>query len=408
MAMTAATWPENWCDRDGRPNKVFYACREIEKNLAFAAEMPMTKNLAIRWSGTLLAGMLAGASAQSSEVAVRPLTARPGETFTMVVSLGECVDKGSLDKDSLVLSGSDLTVKEAPDKAGCDLVYTVEVAAKPSNRVHTVLVRGKEKGPSLRTFQFDIVDIPPGPTPPGMNPGVDVMWDIMSEKNCADQFGNRVSRRYFCIDVMVGNNSGYPIILAAVGFMRPNLAGVPYRESAANYLSIRSVVQREQEIGGRNFSLRGLQAAGVMIAGFTPFSGNAGRRGRIGIWSTLVGTVAATAFDGLVPDQTVRQTHALDDAALRDGKLIANNSPAIFRVCRPRCDFALAAAIVRTIGGNGQGITRQRTKQIWCGQSQRRKDGERAHGTCPDSEGERCRASDKAAIQFSGATILGA
>src|SRR5258708_13290848 len=79
----------------------------------------------------------------------------------------------------------------------------------------------------------------------------------------------------------------------------PNLA---YRESNASYLQVRSVLQREQVISGRNITLRGLQAAGVVIAGFTPFSGNAGRRGRVGIWASLVGYVVRGAYVGLIPD----------------------------------------------------------------------------------------------------------
>jgi hypothetical protein len=157
------------------------------------------------------------------------------------------------------------------------------------------------------------------------------MWNILSEPVCSDQFGVRVARRYFCIEAQIGNNSGYALLLAGLGFVR-QIPGLEYRESTVSYLNVRSALVTQTEIGGRNFGLRGLQAAGVIIAGFVPFGGTQGRRSRITLWSTVVGSVLATAYDGLIPDRTIGQTHNLDDAALRDGKLVPNNSPVKFTV----------------------------------------------------------------------------
>jgi hypothetical protein len=136
---------------------------------------------------------------------------------------------------------------------------------------------------------------------------------------------------YYCINVVLGNNSGYPIILAAVGFLR-HVNNTEYRDSAASYLSTRTMVQYGQVISARAISISALQAAGAILAGAAAFSGNAGRKGRIAIWSTLVGTVAAGVVGAVVPDHTIKETSNLDDAALRDGRLIPNNSPVRFAV----------------------------------------------------------------------------
>jgi hypothetical protein len=264
-------------------------------------------------------------------VKVTPLSARPGDTFNLVVTVDGCPPANAaakFDASSVVFPGSDITLSKGTFN-DCSASYSAVVAAKPMNREipFPVLSQGK----TLGNFTFRIVDIPPGPIPPGLNPQVDVLWDVMSESTCSDQFGVRLARYYYCIDVMLGNNSGYPLIIASVGFLRKD--GIAeYRESTSSYLSTRAMVQREQVISGRNITLRVLQGAGVIIAGFVPFSGNAGRRGRIGIWSTLVGGTLATVWDGLVPDRTVRQAGNLDDAALRDGKLIPNNSPVRFTI----------------------------------------------------------------------------
>lgn len=273
---------------------------------------------------------MAGASAAPT-VKLTPLSARPGDTFHLVVTVDGCPPANpaaTFDANSVIVPGSDITLSNGQFN-DCSASFTAVVAAKPINREIPISVVSNKI--TLGTFTFRIVDIAPGPIPPGLNPQVDAMWDVMSESACSDQFGVRLARHYYCIDVMLGNNSGYPLIIATVGFLRQDGAA-EYRESTSSYLSARAMVQREQVISGRNITLRVLQAAGVIVAGFAPFSGNAGRRGRIGIWSTLVGGTLATAWDGLIPDRTVRQASNLDDAALRDGRLIPNNSPVRFTV----------------------------------------------------------------------------
>jgi len=283
----------------------------------------------------------------SSPVKVSPLTARPGETIKMVVTTDKCPSEASpkilLDENSLTIAGSggDITQTYIPDASdNCTATYAVKIAPKPMNRQLTILIFGHEDNEGKKRvrlgnpFTFLISDaaaIPPGPIPPGLAPQVDVMWNVMSELACRDQFGSRLAKYYFCIDVTLGNNSGYPLILAAVGFQR-HLEDKAYYDAAASYLSTRAMVQQSHLISGRNITLRTLQASGALIAGFIPFSGNAGRRGRIGIWSALFGSVLAQSFDAVVPDLTIKNASNLDDAALRDGRLIPNNSPVRFAV----------------------------------------------------------------------------
>lgn len=260
---------------------------------------------------------------------VSPLQARPGDTFQLIATV-DCPDGKTdhpLDKDSVKISGSDVTLTYVSSN-DCSATYTAVVATKPINR--ELVVTLSSKGTPLGTFAFHIVDIPPGPIPPGLDPQVDAMYTILSERMCADQFGVRVARHYFCLNVSIGNNSGYPLILASIGFLRRD-GRTEYRDTNASYLTVRSTTQQEHVFSARNLTLRSLEAAGVMIASFTPFSGNAGRRGRIGLWSALAST-AASAWDSLIPDRTITTAANLDDAALRDGRLIPNNSPVRFAV----------------------------------------------------------------------------
>ncbi len=270
----------------------------------------------------------------ANQFTISPALVQRGATTNLLINIGGCPAEGKdqLDKNSLEFSGDGITL--APESAritNCSIAIQAQIAATATLGKRSVLVYDKDHKSRLASLEVEVGDLAAGPIPPGLSPQVDVLHNILSEDGCSDQFGVRISRHYYCVEVQLGNNTGYALLLAGVGFMR-SVPGMTYRESNASYLQMRSVLQREQIVSGRNITLRALEAAGVVIAGFTPFSGNSGRRGRIGIWSSLVGNVIAGAYEGLIPDRTIRQLSNLDDAALRDGKLIPNNSPVKFTV----------------------------------------------------------------------------
>lgn len=284
-----------------------------------------------------------GAAPGPPSVKVTPVTARPGDTLKLIATTDNCPGDPNtqnwLNKDSLTISGSDvvLTYRQSDQ---CTATFNAVVAAKPVNRELTLTVTGvrPQSNPpaafNLGSSTFQILDssvMPPGPIPPGLKPQVDVMWNLMSEKGCADEFGTRLAKSYYCINVVLGNNSGYSLIIAAVGFLR-HQNGSEYRESTASYLSTRATVQEGQVMSARALTVATLQAAGSIVAGTAAFSGNAGRKGRLAIWSTLLGTVLSGVATAVIPDHTLKEDTALDDAALRDGKLIPNNSPVRFAV----------------------------------------------------------------------------
>ncbi len=270
----------------------------------------------------------------ANQFTISPALVQRGATTNLLINIGGCPAEGKdqLGKNSLDISGDGFTLAtESARTTDCSLAIQAQISTTAAIGKHNVLVYDKDRKLRLASLEIEVGDLTAGPIPPGLSPQVDVLHNILSEDGCSDQFGVRISRHYYCVEVQLGNNTGYALLLAGVGFMR-SVPGMSYKESNASYLQMRSVLQREQIVSGRNITMRALEAAGVVIAGFTPFSGNSGRRGRIGIWSSLVGNVIAGAYEGLIPDRTVRQLSNLDDAALRDGKLIPNNSPVKFTV----------------------------------------------------------------------------
>jgi hypothetical protein len=281
----------------------------------------------------LLALVAAQAAVSAADFKLSPAVVQRGETTTITLNAVGCPGTGVIfDKNSIEISGSGIVLAaETARVTDCSVAIQAQITTTAAIGKRDVLIYDKDHNTRLAALEIEVADILAGPIPPGLKPQVDVMYNILSENGCSDQLGNRIARFYYCVEVTLGNNSGYALLLAGVGFLR-TMANPAFPESSSSYLQVRSVLQREQVISGRNITLRSLQAAGAVIAGFTPFSGNAGRRGRIGIWSSFAGNVLAGAYDGLIPDRTVRQLGNLDDAALRDGKLIPNNSPVKFTV----------------------------------------------------------------------------
>jgi hypothetical protein len=278
------------------------------------------------------------AMAATRTVTVSPDTVMRGDTFklTVLVSDSPCVTAYFDPKDpskNIQISGSGIALTtDPPTVTNCSLVATMKVDPNAAfgERMITIYSSQDNKellGKSLLT----VASLTPGPIPPGIKPQVDVMWNVLSRPSCSDQFGVRIAQRFYCVEVVLGNNSGYALILSGIGFLH-RVPGFDYRESNVSYLNVRSAAQREQVISGRNITLRSLQAAGIVIAGFAPFPVNAIPRLRLTQWSTVMGTVLSGAWDGLIPDRTLVQSHNLDDAALRDGKLVANNSPVRFTI----------------------------------------------------------------------------
>jgi hypothetical protein len=259
---------------------------------------------------------------------VFPPSAKPGDTVTLVIG-GKCSDAEKA-LATFRISGNGVTIDASSLKTGeCALSANVSLSKDAAYGSRLVQIEDKD-GKILSQLEFEVRGEAAGPIPSGINPQVDVMWNVLSEKACADQLGLRVARRYYCIEVMVGNNSGYALLIASVGFAR-QIPGLDYRESSVTYLNVRSALWTEQVIGGRNIAHRTIQGAASVVAGFIPLQKDETTRGNLGLWGTALG-LFATAFDAILPDRTVRQLVNLDDAALRDGRLIPNNSPVRFTV----------------------------------------------------------------------------
>ncbi|MBZ5512716.1 MAG: choice-of-anchor D domain-containing protein [Acidobacteriia bacterium] len=162
-----------------------------------------------------------------------------------------------------------------------------------------------------------------GPLPPGLQPQVDAMWGVLPSKVVRDNFGHFISSKYYCIEVVIGNNSGYALQIATVGFHLQNLPG---RTLPTNgYHIARGTLEKGQEVGPRALFLHTVETAGTVATAFGPFfrepTHKANYEAGVGIFSNPF----EKGLELILPDTTIRELNRLDDQTLRDGMIIPNN-----------------------------------------------------------------------------------
>jgi hypothetical protein len=262
-----------------------------------------------------------------SPPAVQPVNGKLPASINLAVSADPpCGADSTLDltKYRISLSGSGLTLGSL-NTGQCTITSAVTIdPSAPAGSYDVVLsdanglVRGKAK--------FSVLDTTAGPIPPGMGPEVDVLWTVMSNKVSSDVFGYRVAKRFYCIEVKIGNNSGHALQIAGIGFDNNSVYGTELRQANSSYASTRAVLQRESSISKRNVIYHSIEGAGLLMAAFTPYFARSNPHKNWATATTIVSGALVQAIDLVVPDRVPGQLNNLDDQSLRDGSVIANNT----------------------------------------------------------------------------------
>lgn len=164
---------------------------------------------------------------------------------------------------------------------------------------------------------------PPGPIPPGLNPQVDVMWSVVPDEVVHDNFGSKISKEYYCIEVIIGNNTGYDLQVAAVGFTVPSLnpnspASSKYIVPSSTYKMTRGSIERAQQVGGRAKSLALINTLGAALTATTPFFHVTNHRANFAQLTNIINNPLTSGYQSFYPDTIIRQLDRLEDQALRN------------------------------------------------------------------------------------------
>jgi hypothetical protein len=166
-----------------------------------------------------------------------------------------------------------------------------------------------------------------------ITPQVDVAWKVLSKNVVSDNFGARIAKMYYGIVVYLGNNAGYDLQLAGIYFKLPAGAGVMAPLPTDPYRIVRSSLEREELVGLRNTTVNVLRALGPILTGAIPFfrgstAAAKNHKYTFQIFLDIFSNPFEKMLELVLPDLTVSQLVALDNQALRDGAIVANNTSA--------------------------------------------------------------------------------
>jgi hypothetical protein len=256
-----------------------------------------------------------------------------------------CADKdgnvtkplSATDNYTVTVTGVGVSAIEPLGVNGCSLSFTLSITSATQPGIQMIIVKkgGNDDGFAL----FAFMDTTAGPVPAA--PQVDVLWEVLTDNLCQDNFGDHMPSDLYCVEAKIGNNSGHSLQIAGVGFLRNSpLCQLDENDSKTkvpclpegvatpnvSYPTARASAQAGQSTTLRNIIVNGTQAAGLLMASFTPFFVNTSHKARFATASAIVGTSLAQAINLVAPDQTIKEINNLDDQAFRDGKLIPNNT----------------------------------------------------------------------------------
>jgi hypothetical protein len=308
---------------------------------------------------------------------VTPGQGRAGKDYDLLVMSDDsaCTSKHELAKAKLIApEGTGVTVISS-NSSDCTLTARIRVAAEaPIGRV-TFWVTNDETKPPLGIAQFSISDfVQPGQIPPGLNsPAVDVMWSVMPSKIVGDNFGSSIAKKFYAIEIIIGNNAAYTLQLVSVGFELPSdreLEGLIQRNATnrsgggtskkealdknvlaakntpipkplrldraegeprtllptSSYKITRGSLEAKQLLHMRTLVLSTITALGPIFTGFTPYFHNVNHAANFAEGINILSNPIEKGLELVWPDPRSRQRDRFDDQVLRDGLIIKNNT----------------------------------------------------------------------------------
>jgi hypothetical protein len=218
-------------------------------------------------------------------------------------------------------------------------------AARPNLIPIIVTFSGTPKVTGVVNVRLEDTPLARGPIPPGIEPQVDIMWAVMPQNVTHDNFGSKIKKQYYGIEVVIGNDSGYDLELASVGFdlgaaERPPTGLSSTRIPTSGYRVARASLQRRQQLSLRNMTLNILKALGPVLTGFTPFFHNVNHTNNFVEGINILSSPVEKGFELVWPDLTLGQLANLEDQSLRDNAItrtvVKNNTQVRFVVFVPK------------------------------------------------------------------------
>lgn len=168
-------------------------------------------------------------SPSPATLSVEPKEIPRGSDRTLLITIGNCEnnkwgdeDKVISDPAALADKGIVVTQPKVTDTERC--TFSADLRATEAAGFSPVIITvnyqqgDQTKQGFVRIVVVKVEALPPGPIPPGLRPQVDVMWGVVPQRIVKDNFGTRVGKLFYCVEVVIGNNTGYDLQIASAGF----------------------------------------------------------------------------------------------------------------------------------------------------------------------------------------------
>lgn len=160
-----------------------------------------------------------------------------------------------------------------------------------------------------------------------MKPALDVMWGVVPDEIVHDEFGHYISKKFFCIEVVIGNDTGYPVQIVSVGFTMDGKKSKDYEPlPSSGYQTARAMLEVGQAENPRSYALGAISLLSSLSGAGIPFLEH---NSYAADYNAAVAALSSPITNGIkviFPDLTIPELNRLDNQILRDGLLIPNNT----------------------------------------------------------------------------------
>lgn len=266
---------------------------------------------------------------------ISPSHAVRGETYDFTLQDLPCQtvqpSDQTLDKATVVApQGFGVTITpDATNRKPCSISGKLTIDKTALLEVINLRVLDEKSQKLFGLAPLQVIAVQPGPTPPGLPAQVDLLWNVLPRDIVHANFGHEIANNFYCVEVVIGNNSGYDLQLATIGFESKSIVIDPRSQTSAKLPAasspiVRGTLERGSETGLRNYTLRIAQALGPFAAGFIPFfhvpAHQANYSDGVALFNLL-----KSGYELAVPDLTISQTNRLENQILHDNLVISNN-----------------------------------------------------------------------------------
>ena len=253
---------------------------------------------------------------------IAPDSGVQGKEYEVLVTSEQCLhDSSQYPMKDLRLYAPQGSGVAVSGSSATDCRLTAKVTISADAPFGTMKLQLLDKNGKL-TFPLDftVTGITQGPIPPGLNGKgeVDVMWSVLPDKVTNDNFGGKVQKQFYCVEVIIGNDSGFDLQLSSLGFTIPGLANNNQKIPTTGYRTVRGSLEAFQLVAPRSFVINGLKILGPLLTGFLPFFHAVSHEKNFSEAINIISNPLEKGVENLWPDLTPRELDRLADMTFRD------------------------------------------------------------------------------------------